>query len=120
MLLDCLEPQKKRGCKCVLAAPSSNLKVLQEQQTHHYHPTSVVACLEKYSASLTGATQNDKGKSGTWSGVITVLVALAGHNRLIHVLCEAHPEKLSLPLKFSKVQVTGIFENRSNSVSSVI
>jgi|SRR5579875_2070988 len=37
--------QQKRGCKCGLAAPPSNLKVLQEQQTHFHYGTFSDRCL---------------------------------------------------------------------------
>jgi hypothetical protein len=37
--------QQKRGYKCGLAAPPSNLKVLQEQQTHLYYGTVLIRCL---------------------------------------------------------------------------
>jgi hypothetical protein len=39
VLLDSPQPQKK-GCKCELAAPSWNPKVLQEQQTQGQDSTS--------------------------------------------------------------------------------
>src|SRR6516162_1711799 len=52
----CLQ-RKKRGCKCRLAAPSTNLKVVQEQQTRENYLMFACSCRENSFSKLRVRTE---------------------------------------------------------------